>query len=46
MKNNRLSSKECADADGGNLMFWSPSLDSRALTEDQKAVLVKHPLIQ
>ena len=44
--NKSLSSSECADADGGNLMFWSPNRDSRALSAQQKTILENNPLIQ
>ena len=37
---------ECKDADGQNLMFWSPQPQSRALTEEQRALLLHHPMVE
>ena len=41
-----LQGSECMNAGGENLLFWSPSRDSRTLTPEQKSVLIKNPLIQ
>ena len=42
----RLSSSECADADGGNLMFWSPGQTSRSLTSQQGTILSGNPVVK
>jgi hypothetical protein len=44
--NGVLSASECASADGGNLMFWSPTNSSRALSSQQGAILRNNPLIR
>lgn len=44
--NKVLSASECEGQGGGNLMFWSPALDSRDLSRDQQTVLVKNAIIQ
>ena len=41
-----LSASECGDFDGGNIMFFSPANDSRALTSQQGQVLLNNPLVQ
>ncbi len=44
--NKVLSATECDGQGGGNLMFWSPTNDSRDLSSHQQTVLVKNAIIQ
>jgi len=37
---------ECADSGADNLMFWSPSNDSRTLSADQASVLMRNPVVR
>ncbi len=44
--NGTLSPSECASADGGNIMFWSPADDSRALSAGQGNIMKRNLLIK
>lgn len=44
--NGSLSASECAEQDGGNLMFWSPRPDSRSLSGQQAQLLLANPLVK
>jgi hypothetical protein len=39
-----LSAAECAAFDSGNLMFWSPTDDSRSLTSGQGGIIKRNPV--
>jgi len=44
-ENGILSPTECAGQGAGNLMFWSPDNDARALTGNQGTIMLANPLI-
>ncbi len=44
--NDFLSVSECADFDGGNIMFFSPANDSTAMTSKQGKVMIANPIVR
>lgn len=41
-----LSPAECSEADGGNLMFWSPPNNATNLTASQSEILRRNPVVR